>query len=193
MENEDNKVSMVEMVLWLLLFTIPVDAISAILDTTGVGAAIMPFFQGGMMFVMRAWFYSSKHDADAMKINGKQLTRLVSNLLPWIPTVTIVFLIDAYMHNHPNKAVQFASAAASGKINTGKIASVREAKGTVAAMREARSQYRATTADSDDGEGRGTGTRVSAPKLRYIAGSGDTRKEKVEPGEELPVELKKAA
>ena len=151
MENDDNKVNGVEMALWLLLVTIPVDAISALVDATGVGAAIVPFFQSGAMFVVRAWFYFSKQDQNAMRADGKQLTRYLSNVLPFVPTVTIVFLIDVAMHNNPERfrAVEGTTALASGKISAAQA----KTESRVAALRDVRNRYRgeaATDADETD-------------------------------------------
>lgn len=111
------------MVVGLLVITIPVDVVSFLIDWTGVGLFLAPILQGAAMFATWFWLHS-KGDKSSLKF-GRQLGRYVSNILPLLPTVTIVFLIEVYLHNHPEtgvgKALQGAQAAHAGLKTKGGI------------------------------------------------------------------------
>lgn len=82
-----------------------VDVISIVIDLTGVGLVIAPVIQGFATFVMLWWMYA-KGSKDAFKF-GKTAAKLAANALPIVPVNTIVFLVSAYLHNHPEKAGLF--------------------------------------------------------------------------------------
>ncbi len=96
------KVSLGEIVLFGLILFI-VDVFCTLLDFTGIGAAVTPFIQAGFTAMMTAWFYWSKKDKAVTKL-GRQIIKYASNLLPWVPTLFVVFVVEAYMHNHPKQA-----------------------------------------------------------------------------------------
>lgn len=100
---EHNKFTESEVIVGVMLLTLPVDAFSFIIDWTGVGLAIAPILQSAAMFATWLWL-RSKGDTTSLKF-WKQLLRYLSNLLPLIPTVTIVFFIEVYLHNHPESGV----------------------------------------------------------------------------------------
>lgn len=106
MEEEINKFNAAEIVVGSMagLF---IDAICFLIDLTGIGLGIAPFIQSFAMFGF-SWWLKSKGSSSAFKLN-RQIARQLSNLLPLIPTVTVVFGIDVFMHNHPEK---FAAAVA---------------------------------------------------------------------------------
>ncbi len=101
-ETEIKKFSEAEMLLGGL-FTLFIDLISALIDATGIGLAIAPFLQSLVTFIMWMWFKSKgdKTSGDA----GKQVAKYAANILPIIPTTFIVFIISAYLHNHPKKTL----------------------------------------------------------------------------------------
>ena len=92
-----------------------VDGICALVDLTGVGTLITPLIQSGTMFCYSLWLHS-KGDKNALKFN-KQIIKQVSNLIPVLPTVTAVFLIDVIVHNNP-KIARLAGAATGGGMKT---------------------------------------------------------------------------
>lgn len=108
MEEETNKFNEAEIVVGSMggLF---VDGLCILLDLTGVGLGIAPFVQGSAMFGF-SWWLKSKGSPNAFKLN-RQIARQLSNLLPLAPTVTAVFLIDVFMHNHPEKFAAVAAVA----------------------------------------------------------------------------------
>lgn len=113
---EHKKFTEAEIVVGLLVITIPVDAASFLIDWTGIGLFLAPVLQGAAMFATWFWLHS-KGDTSSLKF-GRQLGRYLSNLLPLLPTVTAVFLIEVYLHNHPEssitKGLQGARAAHAG-------------------------------------------------------------------------------
>jgi len=100
-EDQRNDVSQAETIVWLA-FLIGFDGICVILDLTGVGMGIAPFLQGVGTFSSGMWFQKAKGDKNAMKMQ-RQLIKYISNVAPFLPTLSIAFVIEAYMHNHPEK------------------------------------------------------------------------------------------
>lgn len=101
---ETNKFSEAEIILGGF-FAFGVDFTCILLDLTIVGAFITPVIQGFVTFIMWMWF-KSKGDQGSGKIS-RQIAKYSANVLPVVPTNFIVFLIEAFIHNHP-KAAQFA-------------------------------------------------------------------------------------
>lgn len=100
-KGEINKFSEAEIILGSF-YTLGIDLPCLLIDLTGVGLAIAPIIQGGVSFSMWAWF-SSKGDTNYGKF-GRQVVKLVANVLPLAPTTFIVFLIEVFIHNHPRAA-----------------------------------------------------------------------------------------
>ncbi len=121
--DEHKKFTEAEIIVGLLVITIPVDAASFLIDWTGVGLVLAPILQSAAMFATWLWL-RSKGDTSSLKL-GRQLGRYLSNALPLLPTVTAVFLIEVYLHNHPEtgigKALQGAQAAHTGLKTKGGI------------------------------------------------------------------------
>jgi hypothetical protein len=82
-----------------------------------------------------------KGDKNALKL-GRQIAKYAANLLPFLPTLTPVFFIEAYIHNHPEKFALAAKIMAAGSIDVKKLKDIKEAKGSFAAAREAGRQFR---------------------------------------------------
>lgn len=89
-----------ELVLGGLLF-LSLDAGAALIDFTGVGLALSPVLQGTATTASAFWF-KSKGSKKATGI-GRMLSKYLANFLPVLPTLTVTFFIEAYLHNHPEK------------------------------------------------------------------------------------------
>ncbi|MDI6733952.1 MAG: hypothetical protein QMD50_00455 [Patescibacteria group bacterium] len=116
MNEEHNKYKEVEM-LFGCLFTLSVDGVCFILDWTGIGDIITPFIQSAGTACLSLWAWR-KGDKASLKF-GRQAAKYASNALPWIPTLTAMFIIETYMHNHPEK---FALAEKTINAGSGKSA-----------------------------------------------------------------------
>ena len=112
MEEETNKFNAAEIVVGSMagLF---VDGLCILIDLTGIGLGISPFIQGFTMFGF-SWWLKSKGSPNAFKLN-RQIGKQLSNLLPLLPTVTIVFWIDVFGHNNL-KTTSFLSQKIPGKL-----------------------------------------------------------------------------
>ena len=135
MENEHNKFGIVETVFGLLVF-FPLDLVCILIDLTGVGLAIAPCIQGLATFVMR-WWFKSHGDQNALAFNGKQVARYLSNLLPLLPTLTTIFLLDVYTHNNPGSGI------AKLEQKVGKAASVGTKPAAITSTKDIRATARA--------------------------------------------------
>ncbi|MFA5776806.1 MAG: hypothetical protein WC988_04625 [Patescibacteria group bacterium] len=118
MESDIKKFSEAEIILGGL-FTLTIDGISAILDAFAVGLVISPVIQSGVTFSMWMWF-KSKGDKTSGDI-GKQVAKYAANALPIIPTTFVVFVVSAYVHNHPKIAGKIATKTAGLKPGAAKI------------------------------------------------------------------------
>mgnify|MGYP001558381710 FL=1 len=99
-KEEQKKFSASELLLGSLFFLF-LDAVAAIIDFTGFGLAIAPVIQGTATTASAYWF-KSKGSKKATGI-GRMLTKYLANFLPLLPTLTVIFLIESYLHNHPEK------------------------------------------------------------------------------------------
>jgi|GEM_PF-1841134 hypothetical protein len=140
------------MLIGVFLLAVPVDIICIVLDLTGVGLVVAPFLQSFALLCVR-WWFKMKGDPNALRLNIKQIARYLSNVLPLVPTVTIVFLIDVYIHNHPEKfgSIQAVGSLGKADVSVAKLKSIKETKGTVAAAREVYKQYKAVRSSEEDG------------------------------------------
>jgi hypothetical protein len=82
-------------------FLLGIDLICILIDITGVGMAVAPFLQAPGTFFSSMWL-KSKGDSGNMKL-GRQITKYASNALPVVPTLFLSFLIETYIHNHPER------------------------------------------------------------------------------------------
>ena len=112
--DEHSKYTETEYIIGFVFF-FGTDVVCAVIDTTGVGAAIAPVIQMGGTFAQTLWAWG-KGDKNAVK-TGRQIAKYASNALPWVPTLTVMFLAEAYIHNHPERfaTLQKLEGAASGK------------------------------------------------------------------------------
>ncbi len=155
MDQEHNKFTEVELLIGGL-FTLAVDGAAALIDVTGVGAVLVaPVIQWFTTFTMWLWF-RSKGDPGALKM-GRQIFKYAIQLLPVTPvaitalTTFIPFLIEAYLHNHPEKfgllekALRLKSAA--GAVKTTEGGKLTKAVAGAKAYRAWRPEGVASTAD----------------------------------------------
>ena len=85
-----------------VIFLFGLDGIAALIDATGVGMAIAPVLQAFGTGSITMWMWS-KGSKSAVK-PGRQIVQHLANIIPFVPTVTLVFLVSTYLHNHPEKA-----------------------------------------------------------------------------------------
>ncbi|KKU91575.1 MAG: hypothetical protein UY23_C0001G0181 [Candidatus Jorgensenbacteria bacterium GW2011_GWA1_48_11] len=97
--NELKKVTESEMVIGGV-FTLGLDGLCALIDATGVGLAIAPIIQSFATFSITMWLKTK--GGTRVKI-GKEAVKYAANFLPVLPTVTAIFAVSAYVHNHPEK------------------------------------------------------------------------------------------
>lgn len=99
--DEGNKYNEAEIIIGTL-FLLGVDGLCFILDLTVVGTFISRVVkwasQAGML-----WLANSKGDKNALKM-GRVLAKFALNAVPFLPTLTTIFLIETYLHNHPKIA-----------------------------------------------------------------------------------------
>lgn len=107
-EEEINKFTEAEMLLGIFFFG-GIDGLAILIDLTGVGLAIAPVLQSFGTLTATLWLWS-KGDKNTVKF-GRQVAKYAANALPLAPTLTIAFIIEAQMHNHPK-----LKAVAGGKI-----------------------------------------------------------------------------
>ena len=95
MDNEKSKFGAAEMVIGGTFF-LALDAGCALLDLTGVGAAtIAPITQTAATFGMSMWARSK----GATLSVGPEVAKYASNVLPLVPTTTLIFFITAGLQN----------------------------------------------------------------------------------------------
>jgi len=80
------------------LFALGVDGICAVIDFTGVGAAVSPVIQGFAIFAIDRWVESKGGEALGL---GKQFAQYAAGIIPLVPTITGTFAIRVFLHNHP--------------------------------------------------------------------------------------------
>lgn len=110
MGKEHKKYSEVEILLGTFLF-LGCDGICFLIDWTGVGIIVSRVIKwaanGAMMYV--AW---QKGDTNALK-SGRVIGKFAVNTVPFLPTLTTIFWIETYLHNHPK--IAGTAGAAAGK------------------------------------------------------------------------------
>ncbi len=91
------KYNLAEIVIGVLLFLM-IDLIALGLDLTGIGSIIAVVLQSGGVLIMNLWALS-KGDKNSLKIS-RQIIKYLANVLPILPTCTLVFLIDVFLLNY---------------------------------------------------------------------------------------------
>jgi hypothetical protein len=70
------------------------------LDSLGIGIVVSPVIEG--FFTFGTWmFFKNKGDRYTSKV-GVNIAQYAANLLPFVPTVLLTFIIRAVIHNHPD-------------------------------------------------------------------------------------------
>lgn len=95
---QENKFNEAEIVVGVC-FMLFIDILAIIIDATGVGLIIAPFLQSSANVVSGFWL-RAKGDASALKA-GRLLGKMATNAIPLLPTNTIVFSMEVFLHNHP--------------------------------------------------------------------------------------------
>ena len=144
-ESGVNKITESETLVFTLLLVLPVDIMGFFIDWTGIGLIFVPFIKGAASAITYFFFKGKGGGAGASKQAAKLFGKYIGvNAIPLWPTTTTLFLLDVYMHNHPEKfkAVNAVGALGKADINVTKLKEIRETKGTLAAAREVHKQYR---------------------------------------------------
>ena len=87
-----------EIILGIFL-TLFVDTFCLLFDGTGIGMLMSPFLQSVISLLMSWWLYTNGSKS-SMKI-GKLIGKFFLNFIPFLPTVSTVFAIEVFIHNHP--------------------------------------------------------------------------------------------
>lgn len=115
MEEQEKKFGLVE-ILFGVFVTISLDIISIIADVIGVDLGWLIQIPAWLIFVL--WFYFKGCRATATLAKRFVIPILIQTLPDWLLPfqLTILFLVTAYMENHPEKfgALQAVGEAASG-------------------------------------------------------------------------------
>ncbi|MBI2278767.1 MAG: hypothetical protein HYU81_01745 [Candidatus Brennerbacteria bacterium] len=119
MEEPKNKFTESEMIVGGFAF-LGVDAVCLALDLTGVGIALTPFLQGAATFFVEWWVKSKSGSWGALDL--KRVAKYLANAIPFFPTVLFIFIVSAFIHNHPEKLRVFEKAAAGKGGGTAKAA-----------------------------------------------------------------------
>ncbi len=96
------KFSFIEIVILGFSFLI-IDLLCIIIDGLSIGI-VSPIIQSLTLIGLNL-IQLSKGDKDSLKLK-KQFTKYLSQILPYIPTLTIVLLITAFSHNKKLKEQQ---------------------------------------------------------------------------------------
>lgn len=104
----ENKFSTAEIILGGM-FTLFIDIISALLDLTGIGWILATVLQSVTSFTTTFWVWS-KGSKRATKLE-RQLMKQLSNILPWVPTCFVAFILEVILHNNPEKFGKLAKLA----------------------------------------------------------------------------------
>ncbi|TSA45137.1 hypothetical protein D4R51_02405 [bacterium] len=95
------KISESEMIIGTM-FALGVSALCFIFDLFIIGMVVTPIIESFFTFGM--WlFFKSKGDPHADKV-GVNIAQYAANLIPFIPSIVVVFIVKVYIHNHPKIA-----------------------------------------------------------------------------------------
>ncbi len=115
-----------------LSFSLLVDGLAAILDLVPViGKVVAPVIQAGVSFGTTFWFMA-KGGKKATSLE-RQLVKHLANFLPFVPTLTIGFAIEAAVHNNPRIAEKVKKIAAP-KLKTAGVGGILVALGVTGLM-----------------------------------------------------------
>ena len=154
-----------------------IDIVSFFADfLAGVGGFVV---QTLSWLLFTFWFMLKGATATANLIR-RFLVPIVVQVVPFVPTQMFTFLVSVYMENHPEKFGLVTTAVSLGKMNVSKLKEVKQAQGTVAAVKEARTMYRAAREEA-------------GAQLRYIPGRSPSQKPGAAEGEAEEQEFLKAA
>ena len=124
MDDEKEKFSEAEMVIGGV-FVVGVDAACALIDLTVAGAAVSPVIQSFTTFGISMWAQSK----GAILSVGPEIAKYASNVLPVVPTVTLIFSITVGLQNEWfGKTVSEAAekAGSMGKTSTSSLSKIKK-------------------------------------------------------------------
>lgn len=84
------------------MFAFGVFVLCFIFDLFIIGMVVTPIIESFFTFGTRL-FFKSKGDPHANKL-GANIAQYAANLIPFIPSIVVVFIIKVYIHNHQQVA-----------------------------------------------------------------------------------------
>lgn len=133
------KFNLVEVIFGSLI-ALTIDIVSIFADLlAGVGGFVV---QSLSWLLFTFWFTMKGATATATLIR-RFLVPIATQIIPFVPTQIFTFLVSVYMENHPEKFGLVTTAATLSKMDLKKLKNVKQAEGTFAAAKEARTMYRA--------------------------------------------------
>lgn len=137
MNRERKKFGEAEIIFGVLIFSAAELALFFI-TLTGVGVFLSAPLKTFSVFLIEWWAWAK--GAAFGTLDTKRILKYIGNVLPLATLIT--FLVSVYHHNHPE---MLGAVQKLGKMNVSRLKEVKQAKGTVAAVKEARTMYRKTT------------------------------------------------
>lgn len=132
------KFNLVEVILGSMIALI-IDIVSIFADVAaGVGGFVVQTLSW-LLFTL--WFHFKGASATANLVR-RFLVPIAVQIIPVIPTQIFTFLVSVYMENHPEKFGYVTTGVALAKMDVKKLKNVKQAQGTFAAAKEARTMYR---------------------------------------------------
>lgn len=98
MSGDYKKINESEIIIGAML-ALGVFVLSFIFDFFVIGMVVTPIIESFFTFGMW-WFFKSMGDPHANKV-GANIAQYAANLIPFIPSIVVVFLVKVYIHNHP--------------------------------------------------------------------------------------------
>ena len=143
---EKPKFNLVE-ILFGSLVALVIDIVSAIAD---VAAGIGGFFIQSLTWLLFTLWFTLKGATATANLVRRFLVPIGVQIIPVLPTQIFTFLVSVYMENHPEKFSLVTTAVSVSKMDVKKIKEVKETKGTFAAVKETRTQYRTARKEFED-------------------------------------------
>ncbi len=133
------KFNLIEIILGSMVALL-IDIVSIFADLlAGVGGFIV---QSLSWLLFTLWFHLKGAKATASLVR-RFLIPIAVQIVPVIPTQIFTFLVSVYMENHPEKFGYVTTAVSLAKMDIKKLKNIKEAEGTMASIKEGRTQYRA--------------------------------------------------
>lgn len=83
----------------MIMLSLAIWGFGLLMELFGVGLVVSPILES--FFTFATWlFFRGKNDPYANNL-GANIAQYAANIVPFIPSVLISFLIKAYIYNHP--------------------------------------------------------------------------------------------